>query len=255
MKQCLAGLWPFKAFRTLLLLGSLCCAGLAPAEPLRLVANAWAPYTDHRLLNNGLASDLVSTALQRAGYDSEYVEVPWARAIRGLRQDQYDVVISAWYSEERTAYGAFSAPYLSNRVRLLERKGSHIAFRRIQDLYPYRVAVVRDYAYAPAFDADEKLRRVPVRSFEVAASMLAAGRVDLAVEDEYAAGFHFSRSLRSLRAGLEFLSPPLSENGLHILVRRSLKNYAEIIEGFDRAIEEMKADGSYERLIDRHRLR
>jgi polar amino acid transport system substrate-binding protein len=246
---------PIRFLQVIPLLLSLCFVGPSMADPLRLVANAWAPYTDRRLLNNGLAADLVSTALKRAGYASEYLEVPWARAIRGLQQGRYDIVIGAWYSEERASFGAFSTPYLSNRIRLIKRKGTAIAYQRLEDLYPYSIAVVRDYAYDPAFDADAKLERVRVRSFEVAANMLAAGRVDLAVEDEYAAGFHFRRSLRSVRAGLEFLSPPLSENGLHILVRRSLGNYAQIVEGFDRAIEAMKSDGSYERLIDRHDLR
>ncbi len=255
MKQRLTDQSPSRVLAALLFLGCLSCAGLAVADPLRLVANAWAPYTDSRLLNDGLATDLVSTALKRAGYDSEYLEVPWARAIRGLQQSQYDIIISAWYSEERASFGLFSEPYLSNRIRLIRRKGSEIGYRHLDDLYPYRIAIVRDYAYDPAFDTDARLNKVDVRSFEVAANMLAAGRVDLAVEDEYAAGFHFSRSLRSLRAGLEFVSPPLSENGLHILVRRSLENAAQIVEGFNRAIEEMKADGTYEQVIDRHQLR
>ena len=51
---------------------------------------------------------------------------------------------------------------------------------------------------------------------------------------------------------MEFLPKPLSENSLHILV--SLKNpeHAQIVAGFDREIAEMKADGSYERLMRLH---
>jgi polar amino acid transport system substrate-binding protein len=55
-------------FPTLALLLALLCGGPALAEHLRLSGDSWPPFTDQRLPNNGLAVDLVSTALQRAGH-------------------------------------------------------------------------------------------------------------------------------------------------------------------------------------------
>ncbi|MDZ4333894.1 MAG: amino acid ABC transporter substrate-binding protein, partial [Pseudomonas sp.] len=52
------------------------------AETLRLVADPWPPFNDQTLLNNGVSSDLVTTALTRAGYTTSYVQVPWERAVR-----------------------------------------------------------------------------------------------------------------------------------------------------------------------------
>ena len=51
------------------------------AEHLRLTGDAWPPFSDQSLPNNGLAVELVSSALQRAGHSTEYVEVPWARVL------------------------------------------------------------------------------------------------------------------------------------------------------------------------------
>ena len=96
-----------------------------------------------------MASDLVSNALSRAGYVTEYAQVPWERAVRGLRRSDYDVLINAWYSEERARFGYFSAPYLINRIRLLRRKGSSIQFEQLSDLYPYRIAVMRAMPIPP----------------------------------------------------------------------------------------------------------
>ncbi|WP_228278081.1 hypothetical protein, partial [Acinetobacter nosocomialis] len=70
-------------------------------------------------------------------------------------------------------------------------------------LRPYRIAVVRDYAYAPEFDRDSRLQKVNVTSFANAARMLEAGRVDLAVEDELALGVAFKGELADLRDKLE----------------------------------------------------
>ncbi len=65
-----------KGIATLMLWGGLLLAPLTSAEHVRLVGDVWPPFTDQRLPGNGLAVELVSTALQRAGHSTEYVEVP-----------------------------------------------------------------------------------------------------------------------------------------------------------------------------------
>lgn len=224
------------------------------AEALRLVADPWPPFNDRSLLNNGLASDLVSTALARAGYPSTYVEVPWERAVRGLKRADYDVLISAWYSAERASFGDFSQPYLINRIRFLQRKGSAIQFKQLSDLYPYSIAAVRGYAYTSEFDRDSRLTKVGVGGFAMGARMLHARRVQLTLEDEIVARFHLGRELAGLSDELEFLPQPLSENGLHILVSRNHPQHRQIAAAFDQAIAAMRADGSYAQIFQRHGL-
>lgn len=240
--------------RAFALLGLMVFAGSAMAERLRLVADAWPPFTDATLVNGGLATDLVSTALARAGYSSEFEQVPWARALLGIGEGRYDVLVNAWYNQERTKLGQFSAEYLLNRVLFLKRKDSPIEFNNLQQLHQYPVAVVRGYAYSSEFDNDIDLQKIPVHSFAMAVRMLAAGRVKLTVEDEYVARYYLARESRKVRDQVEFLPKALSENSLHILV--SLKNpeHQQIVAGFDRAIAAMKADGSYARLLQQHGL-
>jgi polar amino acid transport system substrate-binding protein len=224
------------------------------AQVLRLVADPWPPFNDHTLLNNGVASDLVSSALSRAGYASEYAQVPWERAVRGLQRRDYDVLINAWYTEERASFGHFSAPFLVNRIRLLRRKGSAIKFGQLSDLHNQRIAVVRGYAYSAEFNGDPRLHKIGVGSFVSAARMLQAGRVELTLADEFVARYHFARELSGIRDELEFLPRPLSENGLHLLIRRSHPDHLRIAEAFDRAIVAMRADGSYAAILQRHGL-
>ncbi|AYG46967.1 amino acid ABC transporter substrate-binding protein [Pseudomonas sp. Leaf58] len=225
----------------------------APAhDKLRLVADNWPPFTDASMPGGGLATSIVSTALARAGYPSAVEEAPWARALLGVSEGRYDVLINAWYNDARANIGQFSEAYLTNRIRLLQRKGEAFRFTRQSDLYPYSIAVVRDYAYSPEFDGDTRLRKVAVRNFSSAVRMLAAGRVNLAVEDEYVARYSLQREPQAVRDGVMLVEPPLGENSLHILV--SLKNpeHEQIVARFERAIAAMKADGSYARLLHQH---
>ena len=238
--------------RAFALIGLLLLTQYAAAEKLRLVADAWPPFTDATLVNGGLATDIVSTALARAGYASDFEQVPWARALLGVGEGRYDVLVNAWYNEERTKLGQFSDEYLLNRVRFIKRKDAPIEYNNLQQLHTYPIAVVRGYAYSSEFDEDAALQKVPVHNFAMAVRMLAADRVKLTLEDEYVARYYLARESAKVRNSVEFLPKPLSENSLHILV--SLKNpeHEQIVAGFDREIAAMKADGSYERLMKQH---
>ncbi len=242
--------------RPLLCFVGLLAMMLAPpalgADRLRLVADNWPPFTDAGMPGGGLATSIVTTALTRAGYTSGFEEAPWARALLGVSEGRYDVLINAWHNDSRERIGQFSSAYLTNRVRLLQRKGEAFRYRRQSDLYPYSIAVVRDYAYSPAFDGDSRLHKVPVRNFSSAVRMLAAGRVNLAVEDEYVARYNLQREPQEVRDGVMLVEPPLGENTLHILVSLKHPEHAQIVERFERAIAAMKADGSYARLLRQH---
>lgn len=238
--------------RACALIGLLLLAQSATAEKLRLVADAWPPFTDATLVNGGLATDIVSTALARAGYASEFEQVPWARALLGVGEGRYDVLVNAWYDKARTQLGQFSHEYLLNRIRFIKRKDAPLEYNTLQQLHTYPVAVVRGYAYSPEFDGDTAMQKVPVHNFAMAVRMLAADRVKLTLEDEYVARYYLARESSTVRNAVEFLPKPLSENSLHILV--SLKNpeHEKIVAGFDREIAAMKADGSYDRLLKQH---
>ncbi|AKF44127.1 substrate-binding periplasmic protein [Pseudomonas fragariae (ex Marin et al. 2024)] len=232
----------------------LLMAHVNAAEKLRLVADPWPPFTDALLLNGGLATDIVNTALRRAGYTTLYEQVPWARAILGLSQGRHDVLINAWFSDERTKIGQFSAQYLLNRIRFIKRKESPIGTLTHDQLHQYVIAVVRGYAYAPAFDSDSQLQKVPVQNFSTAIRMLAAERVDLTLEDEYVARYNLAMEPDEVRDRVEFLPGSLSENSLHILVSLKNPHHDKIVADFDREIAAMKADGTYDELLRLHGL-
>ena len=90
----------------------------AVAEHLRLTGDSWPPFTDQNLPNNGLAVDLVSSALQRAGHTTEYVEVPWARVLRGLQQGDYDRLREAVQGRLHQSARSSLVPLLSEALSL-----------------------------------------------------------------------------------------------------------------------------------------
>ncbi|WP_263263064.1 transporter substrate-binding domain-containing protein [Pseudomonas sp. RIT-PI-S] len=217
---------------------------------LRLAGDLWPPYVDASVPGGGVATQVVSAALARAGYTTTLEQVPWARAVQGLSEGRYDVLLTVWYNDERNRFGQHSAGYLTNRILFWRKRGSGIEFNHdLAALRQYPIAVSRGYAYSPAFTQDDALQKVPVKNFAMAAGMLAVGRVSLAVEEERVARYVLAQLPGAARERIEPLATPLAETDLRILVSLKTANHEQIVEAFDRAIGEMKADGSLNALV------
>lgn len=228
----------------------LALMAVAEAQSLRLVGDRWPPYVDTDLPGDGLATTIVRAALSRAGYSTEFFQLPWARAVQGVAEGRYDVLVTVWYNEERNRFGQHSAGYLTNRILFWRKQGSAIEFNRdLSLLKDYPIAVSRGYAYSPAFVATRDLLKVPVRNFAMAAEMLAVGRVALALEDERVGSYVLGQYPQPMQARLEPLKTPLAEPDLRILVSLKTPDHDAIVRGFDRAIASMKADGTLQALL------
>lgn len=223
------------------------------ADTLRLAGNIWPPYTDRHLYADGLSVDLIRTALGRAGYQVDYFEVPWERAVLGLKNGTYDM-LNAWPAAKRFSYARSTRPFLTNRMRWVKRRVSDIHYDGLDSLIPYRIALSRGYGYDEVMQNDSRLNKGYAANFVQAANMLLARRVDLTLEDERTALFHFNRELERVSDALEFLPGEFRVLDLSLMVRNGHPQQAEIIEAFNREILAMIKDGSYEAIFLRHGL-
>ncbi len=237
----------------LLILIMLLTSTSTMAEVLRLAGNVWPPYTDHQLPEDGLSADIIRTALGRAGYRVEYVQVPWERALLGLRNGTYDM-LNGWPTMKRADYVRSSRPFLVNRMRWVQRRDSDIHYRDAESLIGYSIALSRGYAYAEELSNDARLVTEYAVNFIQAARMVLARRVDLTLEDERTASFHFERELKDVSAGLRFVPGDFTLLNLSLVVRNSHPQQAEIIAAFDREIDAMVEDGSYAAIFARRGL-
>lgn len=235
-----------------LLFGLFLFSGAASAELLRVTGSLWSPYLDGELENGGLASDLVRTALERAGYEVEASAEPWSRAYEGAAIGVYDVVAAIWQNEERGEELIFSNPYLLNDIIFMSRQGVLGNYRTLGDLAGYRIGVVRDYAYDEAFDTHPKLQRVPNSHLIQNLLLLRQGRLEIVVGDKWSILQQISQFMPDDIGYFVALPKPLARRALRLGVSRHNPHAQEIVAAFDKAIAEMQADGSYDEIVQRH---
>jgi len=240
----------------LLFSATLLLAAPARAETLHLVANYWEPFTGEQLEKQGAASDLVRTAMARSGYDVDIKIEPWARALNEIDNGHVDGVVAVWRTTERADHIAFSDAYFLNHLVLVARKERHFKFTSLADLTGLTIGVGRAYDYNNELQSADNFLKEPATTAELNFKKLSAGRIDLVLEDNCIAqyvqrekidGFDFDRDL-------EIISPQVYDIPLYFGMSRLHPHFELVIESFNRALADMKKDGSYQAILANHHL-
>ena len=212
----------------------------------------WPPYAAEELPGQGLAIELVTSALQRAGYSPRLRVDTLDRILEGSKLGVYEVFATPWYSEERNRYLAFSEPYLESTIRFLKRKETKFDYRGLPSLKGMKIGTVRNYAYDEAFSQAPDLNTVSERNLIQNLLKLTQRRIDLTLDDELVLQYEINRFMPHSMAQLEFVPEPLAVRGVHIGVSRKHPEHEKIVADFNAAIAAMKKDGSYSRIVQRH---
>jgi polar amino acid transport system substrate-binding protein len=212
----------------------------------------WPPYASAELPEQGLAIDLVTTALKRNGYNPQVKTASLPQILEGSKTGAYDVFATPWYTIERDQYLDFSQPYLESSINFIKRTDSPFEYAAFDDLEGMTVAVIENYAYDEDFRDAPAIKKVSAGSLTENLRKLLEKEVDLSLDDERVLRYTINRLMPHGMATLEILEKPLAVRGVNIGVSRQNPDHAKIVAGFDNAIAEMKKDGTYDRIIKKH---
>ncbi len=222
------------------------------AETLSIVAEHWPPYVDESAPQQGLAIDLITTALIRARYDYKIDYQAWPRALEGGKIGVYDMIANIWYSDERALDLDYSEPYLINDMRLIKRKGSPIKFKKMADLNNVVVGVEKDYAYPMEFAGANNFTKVSNPALLPAIGDLLKGKYDLVIGDLNAINYVLLKFLPTESSSLEILPKSVGLSKLYVAVSKANPKHKAIINDFNEALRSMKQDGTYQSIIQAH---
>ena len=241
--------WSRPALTFLLALLITASAQSADERTLTIAIEPWAPFAAPDLPRNGFLSALTEAAVAAAGYDSRIQFLPWARALLEVKQGDREVLMGAYYTEERARVYWYSDPVYETRVGLIGLEGVGVeSFDSLRDLTGYTIGVGRGFANSPEFDAADFLDKEIVENQNLNLRKLFSGRLDLitgsfdrvpsTAKNE---GYDISR--------LRYLEPPLKTHTIHVGVSRALEDGEQIRDAINRGLAEIRANGTYERIL------
>jgi len=237
-----------------LFIGVAVCSHTAMALDINVVhSGSWPPYADENLPGQGLAIDLVTTALKRTGYSPQVKTAPLTQILEGSKSGIYDVFATPWFTMERAKYLDFSQPYLESSINFIKKTDSPFEYTRFDDLEGMTIGVIENYAYDEDFSDSTTIKKISAGSLTENLRKLVNKEIDLSLDDELVLLYTLHRSMPRSMATLEILGKPLAVRGVNIGVSRKNPDHAEIVANFNKAIAEMKADGSYDRIVQKHK--
>ncbi|KAF0815065.1 putative histidine-binding protein [Andreprevotia sp. IGB-42] len=234
---------PLKALTLLLAL----CAPLAHARDtvVRVGMIASIPPYVYASEDRGIEVDLIREALHRSGREARMVYTPLERVIYGFKSGQIDA--AATMDESSGLKAAYSAPYIAFRHVAVSLDNRQLNINAISDLRNYRIVSFRRASsfLGPDFAAAAKaapLYREENNDVDLN-RLLYKGSVDVVVGDE--------RIFRAIMGQLpEGIANPVRVHRIFPPKPYSVAfRDARLRQDFDRAMAQMRADGSYTRIV------
>lgn len=242
---------------TVLMLG-LCFSGPALAETIVVGTSAdYPPYEFTDASGNfvGFDVDLVRAIGEKMDKKIKIVDMGFDTLIAGLQKKKIDVVIAAMQAtEERAKRVDFSVVYHTVADALLIKKGSNITLKTVYDSAPYKVGgqtgTIQEKWIQDNLIKTGKLPKKNYFSYERvdnAAMDLKAGRIDvLHIQSDPAKALAEKNDLE-----IALISDEAIVAGQSLAVT---KGNTELLKVINKAIEELQADGTMKKLIDKYDL-
>ncbi|WP_163834565.1 transporter substrate-binding domain-containing protein [Spartinivicinus ruber] len=220
----------------------------------------WPPFLSPDLPGKGVALEIVTTAFARKGYELDMNFVPWARAIDGVKKASdsvkgYDVLVGTWWTEERTKFLNYSDPYLENQIKFIKRKGDEFEFNGFKSLDDKKVGIIRGYGYGDEFLNATNFSRPETSDLIKNLKKLVAKRIDLTLEDEIVARALIAEKEPKIIEQVEFTKNALSIQKLHVTSGLKNPKNEAIIKAFNEGLKEIKADGTFDKILQKHKLK
>lgn len=222
-------------------------------KSITMAGSLWTPFIDQNHPELGVATDLVASIFKRAGYETTPILEPWSRTLEGAAIGVYDMIISAWQTPQREKYFAFSDPYLFNEIKFIRRKGNPFSYTGLNSLAGKTVGIVDGFAYGDEFNNSQVFNRVTRSDVLQNLKLLNQGGIDLTLGDQWVLRYQLANYIPNAIKSTQIIDTPLSRRGLHVAISRANPNHEQIRLDFNSALKAMKVDGSYDKIIEKHK--
>lgn len=205
-------------------------------------------YPPYNFMNDkheidGFDADIAKEVSKRIGVKAEFVPTEWSGMIEGLQKGKFDVVISQMtITDERKNAMDFSQPYMDNPVNIIVRDDNN-TIHSLQDLKGKKVGVglgTNDETYLRK-EVLPKVGDFQIVTYNDAITSLMdlnTGRIDATINNIYALKPMVDKNHYKIKA----VGEPIKVDHAGIAIR---KGNPELLNAIDKALTEMKSDGTY----------
>jgi polar amino acid transport system substrate-binding protein len=232
---------------------TLCWASwAASSKTIKLATLNWPPFYSEDLPENGFFTAISREAFKRAGYTLDVQFTTWNEALEMAKKGNFDGVLGAYHSSEREQSFDFTDPIATNEEVFFAKKGSGITYQKVEDLKKYKVGALKGGI------AGNELREMGMTVVDTGSDLdnfkkLNQGGIGLYLFGKQNFYYQIANSpeWKPLADSVEMVEPPYKTYDMFCALTKKMPNSGKIVEEFNKALEEMKTDGTYEKILKR----
>ncbi len=220
------------------------------------VEGAYPPFSyttaDGKL--EGFDIDIARALVKAMGADIKLVAQDWDGIIPALLARKYDAIIASMsITEERKKKVAFSNKYYNTPAKFVAKKGTVKKFTKATlkgKTVGVQRATTHDSYLTDNYGKDVKIKRYATQ--DDAYLDMKAGRLDFLLADSVALSDGFLKKPEG--KDFEFVGPDMTDvrwfgEGVGVAIRKKDK---DLVEMFNKAIDQIRADGTYKKIQDKY---
>lgn len=214
--------------------------------------DAWPPYVDLNQSQGGYCIEIVRAAFKAQGWTLQIKEVPWARAIEGVKSGQYHIIPNLWHTPQREAHFIYSQPYGANTIKFVVQKDDAFIYTDLASLQGKVIGVINGARYGQGFEEATFFTTSEVTHMSQNIGKLIKGRIDLTLEDELGLVTTLKRQHPHMLKQIRIVDKPFSSNSLYVATARVNPQGMAIIEVFNIGLKTIQQNGQLQKIRDHY---
>ncbi|MDI7862091.1 amino acid ABC transporter substrate-binding protein [Rhizobiaceae bacterium n13] len=207
----------------------------------------YAPFTYHDASGKlvGFDVEIGEAVAAKLGVKPEFLEGKWDGLIAGLDSNRYDAVINqVGITEARKQKYDFSEPYIASKAVLIVRADDD-SIKGFEDLKGKKAAQSLTSNFGKLAQ-ENGAELVGTDGFDQSIQLVLTGRADATINDSLS---FLDFKKQKPDANVKIAAEQANADYSGIIVR---KGDAELVAAINKALEEIKADGTYQKISDKY---
>ncbi len=227
----------------------ICTSFVVGQNEIKLSADVWPPFTDQKGKKR-IALEIVSTAFERMNQKHQFKISDFSQVLEDLKNKKIDGSPAFWKTDEREQTMYYSLPYLQNQLILIGRKGSSVDFHSMADMKGKKLGLVEDYGYGDSIVHSKEVEILFNKSDQENLEALLSNKIDYMLVDKILIQYMLKYQMNDVSEFLSIAQNPFIVLPLFLAIRKDYPGAKEIISNFDKQIDTMIADRSYNRILN-----
>ena len=233
----------------------------AAQEIIRLATEEYPPYTSKDLANYGVASHIVTDAFALEGVQTEYSFFPGARALLSVKSGSWDGSLVWTKAPDRLELVHYSDPLFSSQnsvfFHLKTTDPTKLKYdphkKNYASLKGLTVGGIIGYGYGANFEEAEQsgvLTVSRVTDYRQNFEMLLRGRINLVAANRDVGYFYLNQYFTEQQRAQISDTPHLAKvTTYYLILSKKTKNSEHYLQAFNRGLQRLKTNGSYEHYL------